>query len=144
MLSEACFPVKVSHGHIKYLQDQGVDAVFVPSFINVNSDVNEYSRGLSCPHTQTIPYITKAAIKGLKLLTPIIDFERGDGYIKKEIRKSLAKFRIGSSEIDRAFAVAQAAQSDFRLAIKAKGQGILGAHEFRTPSDYHRRRAYNS
>ncbi|MGO9952074.1 MAG: acyl-CoA dehydratase activase [Dissulfurispiraceae bacterium] len=144
VLSEACFPVKVSHGHIKYLQDQGVDALFVPSFINVNSEANEYSRGLSCPHTQTIPYITNAAIKGLKMLMPVIDFERGEGYIKKEIRKSLAEFRIGSGDIKRAFAAAQAAQDDFRQAIKAKGREILNRQTPESPLIVIVGRAYNS
>ena len=27
VLSEACFPIKVAHGHIKYLLDAGVDAI---------------------------------------------------------------------------------------------------------------------
>jgi predicted CoA-substrate-specific enzyme activase len=144
VLSEACFPVKVSHGHIKYLQDQGVDAIFVPSFINVNSDTNEYSRGLSCPHTQTIPYITSAAIKGLKMLTPVIDFERGERYIKKEIKKSLAEFRIGSRELDRAYTAAQAAQNNFRHSIKAKGREILGAQTPDRPLIVIVGRAYNS
>ena len=125
VLSEACFPVKVSHGHVKYLKDLGVDALFVPSFININNESNEYTRGLSCPHTQTIPYITRAAIGGLKMLTPIIDFERGEKYIKKEIRRSLAEYKISSADIDRAFAAAKLAQAEFRREIKGMGKTIV-------------------
>ncbi len=36
VLSEACFPVKVAHGHIKYLVDAGIDAIFIPSFIDIS------------------------------------------------------------------------------------------------------------
>ncbi|HTZ17802.1 MAG TPA: acyl-CoA dehydratase activase-related protein, partial [Dissulfurispiraceae bacterium] len=125
VLSEACFPVKVSHGHVKYLKDLGVDALFMPSFINTNSESNEYNRGLSCPHTQTIPYITMAAIGGVKMLTPVIDFERGPDNIKKQLRKSLAEFGISKNAIDRAFVAAKTAQDEFRTAIKAKGREIL-------------------
>jgi predicted CoA-substrate-specific enzyme activase len=49
VLSEACFPVKVAMGHIKYLVDKGVDAVFVPSFTDLNSSADEYSHGRACP-----------------------------------------------------------------------------------------------
>ena len=125
VLSEACFPVKVSHGHVKYLKDLGVDALFVPSFISLNNESNEYNRGLSCPHTQTIPYITKAAIGGLKMLTPIIDFERGSRHIKKEIRISLSEYGISVSDVNRAYAHALAAQDDFRRSIKKNGSEII-------------------
>jgi len=144
VLSEACFPVKVSHGHVKYLKDLGVDALFVPSFISLNRDANEYNRGLSCPHTQTIPYITRAAISGLKMLTPIIDFERGSKYIRKEIRNSLAAYNIKASEIDRAYALALAAQDDFRKTLKARGREILGSATAEQPVIVIVGRAYNA
>src|SRR4030066_158429 len=55
LLSEACFPVKVAHGHIGYLLDKNVDAIFLPSFINLNTTGDRFERGYACPHTQTIP-----------------------------------------------------------------------------------------
>ena len=69
VISEACFPVKVAHGHIKYLVDDGIDALFIPSFIDVSQGGKEYPTGLACPHTQTIPYVSKAVIKGTGALS---------------------------------------------------------------------------
>ena len=37
VLAETCFPVKTAHGHIKYLIDKGVDAILIPSFVNLNT-----------------------------------------------------------------------------------------------------------
>lgn len=123
VLSEACFPVKVAHGHIKHLKDAGVDAVFVPSFINTDAGADdEYSRkGLACPHTQTIPYISRAAVKGVKIIAPTIDFGRGAAYLKKELLKALKVYGVGGTALGRALSLADKAQDEFERAIKLKG-----------------------
>lgn len=125
VLSEACFPVKVAHGHIAWLKDAGVDALFIPSFINVNQNADEYTRGVACPHTQTIPYVSKAAIKNFKSISPIIDFGLGMDSIKKELKAVFRDYGIGQRDIERAFSAAQSAQDEFQRAIKEKGREIL-------------------
>ncbi len=78
VLSEACFPVKVAHGHVQYLVQEQVDAVFMPSFINLNTPEEPMDRGLACPYTQTIPYISKIAFEGIRTITPVIDMRTGE------------------------------------------------------------------
>ena len=68
LLSEACFPVKVAHGHIGYLLDKNIDAIFLPSFINLNTPEDSLERGFACPHTQTITYFSKVAFDGIKTI----------------------------------------------------------------------------
>ena len=65
VLSEACFPIKVAHGHIQYLVNQKVDALFLPSFVNLNTPEDTMDRGLACPYTQTFPYISRIAFDGI-------------------------------------------------------------------------------
>lgn len=125
VISEACFPVKVAHGHIKWLKDEGVDAIFIPSFININQNGDEYSRGLACPHVQTIPYVSRAAIKDMKTITPVIDLGLGAGYLKKELKRSLSEYGVRERDIERAIGIAQSAQDEFQKAIKKKGKEIL-------------------
>ncbi|MFQ3573557.1 MAG: acyl-CoA dehydratase activase, partial [Thermodesulfovibrionales bacterium] len=50
VLSEACFPVKVAHGHVQYLIDLGVDALFIPSIISLPSIDPRYPRSVPCPY----------------------------------------------------------------------------------------------
>ncbi|HEX8947336.1 MAG TPA: acyl-CoA dehydratase activase [Dissulfurispiraceae bacterium] len=128
VLSEACFPVKVAHGHIKYLLDSGVETLFVPSFIDVNQGDPDYPKGLACPHTQTIPYISRAAIKGIKPITPIADMGRGMEYLRKELLKSFKGhgIRIRSRDMERAVRLAQSAQESFRKAVDDKGRELQG------------------
>jgi predicted nucleotide-binding protein (sugar kinase/HSP70/actin superfamily) len=125
VLSEACFPVKVAHGHIKHLVDRGVDAVFIPSFININRDGSEYERGEACPYTQTIPYVSRAAIRGMRTITPIVDFSRGEDFLKRQLYSVLRDFRVSRSSLARAMGIAQAAQDRFRQTIEEKSGEVM-------------------
>ncbi len=125
VLSEACFPVKVAHGHIQYLKDASVDALFIPSFINVNQDGDEFVKGLACPHTQTIPYVSRAAISGMETITPVIDLGRGTVHLRKELHNALKKYGIRKGAVDSALRAAQSAQDLYRRAIKDKGREII-------------------
>jgi predicted CoA-substrate-specific enzyme activase len=95
VLSEACFPVKLALGHISYLLDKDIDAIFLPSFVNLSTPEDRYERGAACPHTQTIPYISKIAFEELTTLTPVINFRRGKKYLFKELWKSLKQYGDG-------------------------------------------------
>lgn len=125
IFSEACFPVKVVHGHIKYLVDEGVDVLFIPSSINLSKEGDEYQRGLSCPYVQTIPYVTKSITKEVKTVTPIINFSLGEDYLKKELNRAFEDYGISKRDIERAIALAQKAQDNFIKAIKSKGLEVL-------------------
>ncbi|MBF0558285.1 MAG: CoA protein activase [Nitrospirae bacterium] len=125
VLSEACFPVKVAHGHIKYLVDSGVDALFVPSFIDMNQGGKDYPSGLACPHTQTIPYVSKAAIKGSKRITPIVDFSRGMEYLKRELHRGLKQYGVRRGDIDRAISSARTSQGRFSEALHLRGGELV-------------------
>ena len=127
MLSEACFPVKVAYGHIRYLLDRDVDAVFLPSFINLNTPDDPFEKGLSCPYTQTIPYVTNIAFGGVKTIAPVVDMRRGEKFLISELRKAFKPFGIRKSQIAKSLPIAHEAQTKFASAIKAKGAEVLSA-----------------
>ncbi len=125
VLAEPCFPVKVAHGHIKYLINKNVDVLFLPSFININKPHDEFSRGIACPYIQTIPYVSKTAFKGLKLITPVINTGLGKEYIEKELSKVFMEFGIQRKVIKEAIRIAEKAQENFETSVKEKGGKIL-------------------
>ncbi|HLA50201.1 MAG TPA: acyl-CoA dehydratase activase, partial [Thermodesulfovibrionia bacterium] len=126
ILAESCFPHKVAHGHIKDLIDRGVEAILIPSFINLNAD-NGSMRGLACPYVQTIPYFTNIAFKesGVKVLSPVINFESGEKQFLKEIYRAFQPFRISMNAIKKAVLKAEKSQKKFISAIKSRGKEIL-------------------
>ncbi|MEC4675440.1 MAG: acyl-CoA dehydratase activase [Nitrospirota bacterium] len=127
VLSETCFPVKTAHGHIKYLLDKGVDALFLPSFVDLNSPGDTFDSGFACPYTQTIPYLSRVAFPGMKALTPIISMSQGDGFLEKELRRVFRPYRIKSSRISKAVMTAKKAQAAFTAEIKQEGEKVLSS-----------------
>jgi len=124
ILSESCFPHKVAHGHIKDLLDRGIDNIFIPSFINLNT----YGKGLrsfACPYCQTMPYISRVAFEGINVISPVVNLESGMKGLLSEIKKALKKFRISGSLIEKAMIKAREAQDEFTASIKKRGEEIL-------------------
>ncbi len=124
ILSESCFPHKVAHGHIKELLDKNVDAVFLPSFINFSPQSNE-KRSYACPYAQTMPYIAKVVFANARLLSPVVNLERGRAYLVKQLYTSLKPFHISKSSISSALAKAEIVQQQFTSSIKKRGREIL-------------------
>jgi predicted CoA-substrate-specific enzyme activase len=125
ILAESCFPHKVAHGHIRELIDKNVDAVFLPSFINFNTESKDV-RSFACPYAQTMPYISRVAFNGTDFISPIVNLELGNSYLVNELHKSLKPFKKSKSDINRALVRAEKAQKEFSLSIKKRGIEILG------------------
>jgi predicted CoA-substrate-specific enzyme activase len=124
-LSEACFPVKVAIGHIKYLKERGVDVLFLPSFVNLNTLNDEYPLGAACPHTQSIPYIGRLAVTGVEILAPVVDLSRGREILATELGRCFKRFGVKRREIQDAIKAAEQAQTDFAKTLRAKGREVL-------------------
>jgi len=125
VLSEACFPVKVAIGHLRFLKEQGVDAIFLPSFVNLNAKSEEYPLGASCPHTQSIPYVGRVAVPGIDILAPVIDRSMPTEKTIREIKKSLKRFGVSTNDIRSAMKVAEDAQKQFTDGLRKKGNEVL-------------------
>jgi len=119
--------VKVAHGHIGYLLDKNVDAIFLPSFINLNTPEDSLERGFACPHTQTIPYVSKVAFDGIKTISPRINLRLGKRFLLDELKNAFKPFGIRKSSISKAIDNAHKAQDEFNDAIKAKGAEFLSS-----------------
>ncbi|MCG6553357.1 MAG: acyl-CoA dehydratase activase [Candidatus Magnetominusculus sp. LBB02] len=125
VLSESCFPVKVAHGHVKWLLEQGIEHVFLPSFVNISAPGEDFSKGSPCPYTQTMPYLSKAAFKHMRLYRPIIDFTRGDKYLIKQLKTAFRAFSPSSKTIEKALKDAKNAQEEFYIEMQERGSQIL-------------------
>ncbi len=125
VLSEACFPVKVAIGHIRYLKEQGVNAILLPSFVNLNGRGGEYPMGAACPHTQSIPYVGRVAVPGVDIIAPVVDRSLGRDHFVRELAQSLRAYGVTRREIRSAMTEAEQAQADFEEALRSKGREVL-------------------
>ncbi len=127
VLAEACFPVKVAHGHIRYLLGKNADAIFMPSFINLNTPEDSFERGFACPYTQTIPYVSRVTFKGIKTIAPVVNSRLGRGFLLEELKKAFKLFGIRKSAISKAIDIAKKAQVEFKNAVKTKGSEVISS-----------------
>ncbi|GAB4271863.1 MAG: acyl-CoA dehydratase activase [Candidatus Rifleibacteriota bacterium] len=76
MTCEACFPVKISHGHASILKDH-CDYLFMPMMIEMES--NQGNNGFYCPYVEANTYMLMAAlgIDQSKVIKPAVYFNKG-------------------------------------------------------------------
>jgi len=125
VVAETCYPIKLTHGHIIDLQDKGVEAMLIPSFINMVQEGDKWDRCVACPYVQSMPYIARAAFPGLRVIAPSVNFRRGHDYIAKELKEELRDYRISLRRIKSALKKAQAEQKKFYDWTKARGREFL-------------------
>lgn len=124
-LSETCFPVKVAVGHIRYLQESGVNTLFLPHFMNLRSRGDEYSLSCACPYTQSIPYVGRLAVRGVEILAPVVDMSHGTRALAEELRRVLKRYGVTKREIMKSLNRAEESQKVFYETLRRKGQEVL-------------------
>jgi predicted CoA-substrate-specific enzyme activase len=128
--AETCFPIKLAHGHVLNLLDKGIDYLFLPSIINMKQDNPRLRQSQTCPYVQASPYIIKSTIeveaKGVKLLQPVIHFNRGRKSVEKALIDEVgAKTGRKAARIKAALDRAEQHQQDFYRAVEQRGKQIL-------------------
>ncbi len=130
VVSETCFPIKVSHGHVLNLLEKGVKWIFLPSIVNLKPSHPEIPNTSACPYAQSFPYAIPSSIdfkkSGVKTLQPILHFGFGKEHLEKELvefgRKSLHR---GSKQVKMAFEKAERFQALFFQTMLNRGKTAL-------------------
>jgi predicted CoA-substrate-specific enzyme activase len=129
MVTETCFPIAVSHGHVLDLLEREVDYVFVPSVINMEQESEGFVHSYACPLAQSLPYLLRAALDldetEAQLLAPIFHFERGREHVSEDLRRLGLMFEVGSDRVERAVRAGWEALDRFRRAIRERGEEVL-------------------
>jgi len=129
VVSEHCFPIKVSHGHVLNLVEKGVNYIFFPSIINMAKEDHRITQSYSCPFVQGVPYVVKAALeeecKEVQFLIPVIYFMRGKRHLVSELSKLGKKLGRSRMEVKNALERGLEAQARFHASIKERGREIL-------------------
>lgn len=116
-VEETCYPVKLAHGHVVWLLEQGVDYIFLPSLHTMKHEISKVREDYACVYMQTVSKLIAATIgpeqKGVKLLAPALNFKFG----KKQMIKSMLAL---GKELDR---------SPFRM-LSAIKNGMSGFKAF--------------
>jgi predicted CoA-substrate-specific enzyme activase len=144
MTAETCYPVKVSHGHVKELMGK-TRFLFLPSIVTMPTPTDR-ERGFFCPLVQANQYMVRAAL-GLEMeavLNPVIHLKYDLSTLALELTEQMAG-KIGRSrrQIKKALEVGLERQSQFAQDLLRKGKEVLEAHDPSEPMVVVTGRPYN-
>jgi predicted CoA-substrate-specific enzyme activase len=133
VVNEPCFPVKVAHGHIKELMNQGVKRILLPHLVNMASPSHELGYGQVCPYSQTLVYTAPAALDlkgaGVELVSAPIRFGWGERVLRKDLRELARRMGAKIWDVGAAVDAGMAAQQDFYDRVHDRGREVLAAME---------------
>jgi predicted CoA-substrate-specific enzyme activase len=144
MTAETCYPVKVSHGHVKELVGK-TTFLYLPSIVDMRTP-KASERGFFCPLVQANQYMVRNAL-GLDretVLSPIVHLKYDTPTLALELAEQLSK-RLGKTgrEIRKALEYALERQGAFTRAMHEGGKDILNAHGHESPLVVVTGRPYN-
>jgi len=144
MTAETCYPIKVSHGHVKALVGK-TRYLFLPSIVTMPTPM-EQETGFFCPLVQANPYMVRAALNlDMKaVLNPVLHLKHDLSTLALELTEQMGD-RIGRSrrQIREALEAAWDRQNQFTQALLQKGREVLESHDPSEPMVVVTGRFYN-
>ena len=127
-----CYPAKLSHGHIKWLINEGVKTIFYPCVFYEKQEKESAQNHFNCPivvsYSENLKNNVEEIVEGqIKYLRPFIAFTDE----KTAYQRLLSFFTrekgydIGADEIKKAVSKAWAEQARAKDDIRKKGQEVL-------------------
>lgn len=122
----ACYPAKISHGHIMDLVNRNIDFIFYPSVFYEKQEDKGTDNHLNCPVVAGYPEVIKHNIEELKenkisFLNPFINFDDKNS-LTKEMFNNLKDFNISFNEIKTALNLAWEELKKYREDIRLEGE----------------------
>jgi predicted CoA-substrate-specific enzyme activase len=144
MTAETCYPVKVSHGHVKALEGK-TRHIFLPSIVNMPTPETSET-GFYCPLVQANHYMVREALnldRGA-IMNPIIHLKHDVPTLAVQIAGQLSKkLKATRSEIRRALEHAWEKQDQFVREMHRMGSEIMDALDPDKPLVVVSGRSYN-
>ena len=125
----ACFPAKLSHGHIKALSQMQLDAIFYPC-LTYNFDEGLGDNHYNCPVVAYYPEVLAGncpELEGKKFIYDYVGIHRPKDFVRKMAKEVLPRYFGGISEKEvQAAADAAYAEHEAHMAqIRVKGSEII-------------------
>lgn len=144
MVAETCYPVKVSHGHIKELIGK-TRYLFLPTLIDMPTS-EPTSRGLYCPLVQSNSYMVRSAfnIDPDRIISPVIHLKYEPETLYLEIWEQIeSRLGVGKDRVRDALYYAIDRHQRFISTLHEKGKEILDRHSPEEPVVIVTGRPYN-
>lgn len=115
-VDEACLPIKVYFGHVKELAEKGVDYLFVPRLVSVET------KSYICPKFMGLPDMIRAGIPDLPpLIDMTIDISKTNKYLYTDIVRVGRLFEASKKRIWQAY---EKGKQELRFCQALASQGL--------------------
>ena len=129
----ACYPAKITHGHIENLIDKDVKFIFYPSVFYEERQFESADNTLNCPvvagYSEVIRNnVERIKTENIKFANPFLSFDD-----RKKLEKRLAKefSNLNKNDVYKAVREAYEEQDRFRMDVKVKAEEYLKTIEER-------------
>jgi len=125
----ACYPAKISHGHIMDLIERGVKFIFYPSIFFDKKEDERADNHVNCPVVIGYPDVLKHNVEALKdedvlFMNPFLSFDDKEG-LRNRLVEEFERLNIPKDEIVRAVDRAWDERIRVKEDIRRKGEETL-------------------
>ena len=125
-----CFPAKLVHGHIRNLEQKGVDRIFMPAVTAVPSENTEKTSESMCAIVKGYPLVIKNSDNPEEERKTAFDAPLFHWHTKADRDRQLTKymeetFRISPGETRAAMEAGDRAQASFKSQLEKEGEAVL-------------------
>ena len=125
----ACYPAKISHGHIENLIERGISFIFYPSVAYERKEYEDAGNNYNCPVVASYPEVIRNNVdsleeKHVKYKNPFLSLNNPKTLFKV-MKESLAEYDISDKEMHNAIDKAYQELARARKDIEVKGQEAL-------------------
>ena len=125
----ACYPAKITHGHVAALIKAGIKTIFYPSVVFERQEQEQAVNRFNCPMVISYPEVIKnnmdmIAEQDVNYLNPFLPYDNKKR-LAERLYEELAGFQIPRREIKRALEAAWAEDEKFKADMHSKGEETL-------------------
>lgn len=125
----ACYPAKLSHGHIMNLIKRGIKTIFYPCITYEKKEFIDAQNNYNCPMVISYPEVIKNNMDELKLnnikfISPFLSLNN-DKELAKRIVDELKDFNVTLEEANSAVKAASKERESYKNDIRRKGEEVV-------------------
>ncbi|WP_334293898.1 acyl-CoA dehydratase activase-related protein [Vallitalea guaymasensis] len=125
----ACYPAKITHGHIMSLVEKQVDMIFYPCIFYEKKEFASSDNHLNCALVISYPEVIKNNMKilqekNIKFLDPFLTLDNKNA-LAKVLHETFKDYDIDKKQVDRALKIAWDENEAFKEDIRKKGEETL-------------------
>lgn len=125
----ACYPAKITHGHIQALIDSGVPRIFYPGVVFEREESKEADNHFNCPIVQSYPDVIRNNVDDIRdgkvdYRNPYLNLAN-EASVAKVLGRCFQDLGITQTEIDQALHHAYEELEKFKADIRQRGEETL-------------------